>query len=479
MEKGGIIVVESCAIGIIGMAVMGQNFALNIARKGFRVAVFNRTPKRTQEFYQTRVKGEPIRPTYDLSEFVRALERPRKVLLMVKAGEAVDEFIKALFPFLEKGDLIIDGGNSFFRDTDRRLKEVESQKLLFLGMGISGGEYGALHGPSLMPGGHKEGYELVQDILEKAAAQVDDGPCCTYLGPGSCGHFVKMVHNGIEYAFMEAIAEIYDLLRKVFGLQAEAIAEIFSTFNALPHLNSYLVEITEKVLRYRDSEAGEPLVDLILDAAEQKGTGKWTAQVALDLGIPTPTITHSVVARSLSSFKNERTRIAQYLSSPSKTLSWSPDLLIPLADALYLAELAAFSEGFHLLCEASQAFNYNLNLPEIARIWKGGCILRALLLERIQKALLTDDVFPLFATQEFRRDVEEKLPALRKVCTLGMEYGVPLPALSSALAYFDSWRSASLPANLIQAQRDYFGAHTYRRIDKEGVFHTEWGVNGL
>lgn len=469
----------SCVIGIIGMAVMGQNFALNIARKGFKVAVFNRTPKRTQEFQKTRVKGEPIYPTYDLSEFVHALERPRKVLLMVKAGEAVDEFMKTLFPLLEKGDLIIDGGNSFFRDTDRRLKEAESRELLFLGMGISGGEYGALHGPSLMPGGHKKGYELVQDVLEKAAAQVDDGPCCTYLGPGSCGHFVKMVHNGIEYAFMEAIAEVYDLLRKVFGLQAEAIAEIFHRFNALPHLNSYLVEITEKVLRYRDPEIGKPLVDLILDAAEQKGTGKWTAQVALDFGIPTPTITHSVIARSLSSFKNERIQIAQCFSPSSKTLSWSSELFVPFADALYLAELAAFSEGFHLLREASQVLNYNLNLPETARIWKGGCILRALLLERIQKALLLDDTPLLFAMQEFRHDVEEKLPTLRKVCTLGIEYGVTLPALSSTLAYFDSWRSALLPANLTQAQRDYFGAHTYRRIDKEGVFHTEWEVNVL
>lgn len=467
---------EPCAIGIIGMAVMGQNLALNIARKGFRVAVFNRTPERTKEFYETKVKDEPIRPTYDLSGFVEALERPRKILLMVKAGEAVDAFLKALFPFLEKGDLIIDGGNSFFRDTDRRLKEAESRGFLFLGMGISGGEYGALHGPSLMPGGHKEGYELVRDILEKAAAQVPDGPCCTYLGPGSCGHFVKMVHNGIEYAFMEAIAEIYDLLRKVFGLETEAIADTFHRFNTLPSLNSYLVEITENVLRYKDQETGQYLVDLILDAAEQKGTGKWTAQVALDLGIPTPTIAHSVMARSLSFFKNERMQIAQRFSSSAKPLSWSPDFLTLLADALYLAELAAFSEGFHLLGEASRSLSYNLNLSEIARIWKGGCILKALLLERIQKALSSPDTPLLFATSEFQNEVKEKLPALREVCTLGATHGVPLPVLSSALAYFDSWRAASLPANLIQAQRDYFGAHTYRRIDKEGVFHTEWEV---
>lgn len=461
-------------MGIIGLAVMGQNLALNIARKGFKVAVFNRTAARTREFCETKVKNEPILPTYDLSEFVAALSRPRKILLMVKAGEAVDEFLKSLFPLLEEGDLVIDGGNSFFRDTDRRLKEAESRGLLFLGMGISGGEYGALHGPSLMPGGHKKGYELVRGILERAAAQVADGPCCTYLGPGSCGHFVKMVHNGIEYAFMGAIAEVYDILRKVFGLSAEEAAGVFQEFNSLPFLNSYLVEITEKVLRYRDPETGRPLVDCILDAAEQKGTGKWTAQVALDFGIPTPTIAQSVMARSLSSFKNKRVQIASLLPSPQAKSSWSSESFNSLANALYLAELAAFSEGFHLLREASQTLGYNLNLPEIARIWKGGCILRALLLERIQKALSTPDAPLLFATEEFRSDVAEKLPDLRKVCTLGVEYGVPLSVLSSALAYFDSWRSALLPANLIQAQRDYFGAHTFRRVDREGVFHIEW-----
>ncbi|MCX7730137.1 MAG: NADP-dependent phosphogluconate dehydrogenase, partial [Candidatus Caldatribacterium sp.] len=396
--------------------------------------------------------------------------------LMVKAGKAVDEFIQALFPLLEEGDLVIDGGNSFFQDTDRRLKEAESRGILFLGMGISGGEHGALYGPSLMPGGHRKGYELVQDILEKTAAQVADGPCCAYLGPGSCGHFVKMVHNGIEYAFMEAIAEIYDLLRKIFGLQAEAIADVFHRFNTLPSLNSYLVEITEKVLRYKDPETGKHLVDLILDAAEQKGTGKWTAQVALDLGIPLFTITHSVMTRSLSSFKNERMQIAQRIFSPARTRSWSSDLFTLLADALYLTELVAFSEGFHLLGEASRAFDYQLNLPEVARIWKGGCILKASLLERIQKALSLCDAPLLFATSEFQEEVGNKLSALRSVCALGFEHGVPLPALSSALAYLDAWRSVSLPANLIQAQRDYFGAHTYRRIDKGGVFHTEWEV---
>lgn len=468
---------ESCAIGIIGMAVMGQNFALNIARKGFPVAVFNRTPARTREFVERKVKGEPIYPAYDLAEFVAALKRPRKVLLMVKAGEAVDEFMQALFPLLEEGDLIIDGGNSFFRDTDRRLKEAESRGILFLGMGISGGEYGALHGPSLMPGGHRKGYDLVQDILERAAAQVDDGPCCTYLGPGSCGHFVKMVHNGIEYAFMGAIAEVYDILRKVFGLCAPEIARIFAQWNTLPHLNSYLVDITAKVLAYEDPETKSPLVDLILDAAEQKGTGKWTSQVALDLGIPTPTITHSVIARSLSSFKNERTQIAPSFPHAATPLSWSKEWATVLSDALYLAELAAFSEGFHLLEEASHVFAYNLNLPEIARIWKGGCILKALLLERIKRALTEHDMPLLFATEEFRNDTATKLPALRKVCALGATEGIPLCVLSSALAYFDSWRSSMLPANLIQAQRDYFGAHTYRRIDREGVFHTEWEVD--
>lgn len=467
---------EACAVGIIGMAVMGQNLALNIARKGFSVAVFNRTSSKTQEFYKKRAQGLPIYPAYDLSSFVALLERPRKIILMVKAGEAVDEFLKALFPLLNGGDLVIDSGNSFFRDTERRIQEAEKRNLLYLGMGISGGEYGALHGPSLMPGGHKEGYDLARSILERAAAQVEDGPCCAYLGPGSCGHFVKMVHNGIEYAFMGAIAEVYDLLRKVFSLTAQEIADIFAEFKASSLLNSYLVDITVKVLRSLDEETGRPLVDLILDQAEQKGTGKWASQVSLDLGIPTPSITHSVITRGLSAFKRERQALARLFSHPTPSLAWSEEYLGLLRDALYLAELFAFSEGFHLLEEGSKTFGYNLDLSEIARIWKGGCILQAVLLGRIQKALQGKDAPLLFATGEFCWEVQEKIPALRKACVLGIEHGVPLPVFCAALSYFDSWRSEHLPANLIQAQRDYFGAHTYRRIDKGGVFHTEWEV---
>ncbi|MGQ9472574.1 MAG: NADP-dependent phosphogluconate dehydrogenase [Candidatus Caldatribacteriaceae bacterium] len=463
----------NCSIGIIGMAVMGQNLALNMARKGFRVAIFNRTGERTQEFVTQRVLGEPIIPTYSLEEFIASLERPRRVLLMVKAGKAVDEFMANLFPLLERGDLLIDGGNSFFQDTERRLKEAEKRKILFLGTGISGGEHGALHGPSIMPGGHREGYLLVQEILEKTAAQVEDGPCCAYLGPGGSGHFVKMVHNGIEYALMQGIAEVYDILRKVYGLSSEEIQSIFTEWSQT-EVASYLIEITSQIFKVKDPHTQKPLVELILDAAEQKGTGKWTSQVAFDLGVPTPVINQAVIARNISSFKEKRVFLSQLWGEKNTaTLPWTQEVKEILHNALFLSMVASFSEGFHLLKMASKEFHYNLNLGEIARIWKGGCILRSLMLSTIQKALQENPPL-LFISPEFASQIKKRLPKTREMVNLATSSGIPVPVLSATLIYFDSWLSPSLPANLLQAQRDFFGAHTYKRIDQSGIFHTTW-----
>lgn len=455
------------------MAVMGQNLALNMARKGFRVAVFNRTGERTQEFVTQRVSREPIVPTYSLEKFITSLERPRRVMLMVKAGKAVDEFIANLFPFLEAGDLLIDGGNSFFQDTERRIKEAEKRKILFLGTGISGGEHGALHGPSIMPGGHREGYFLVQEILEKTAAQVEDGPCCAYLGPGGSGHFVKMVHNGIEYALMQGIAEVYDILRKIYGLPSEEIQSIFAEWSKT-EVASYLIEITSQIFKVKDPHTQKPLVDLILDAAEQKGTGKWTSQVAFDLGVPTPVINQAVIARNISSFKEKRVFLSQLWGEKNNTtLPWTQEAKDMLHNALFLSMVASFSEGFHLLEMASEEFHYNLNLGEIARIWKGGCILRSRMLSAIQKALQENPPL-LFIAPEFASQIKKHLPKTREMVNLAITFGVPVPVLSATLTHFDSWLSPSLPANLLQAQRDFFGAHTYKRIDQPGIFHTIW-----
>lgn len=468
---------QKCDIGIIGMAVMGQNLALNIARKGFSVAVFNRTAEKTRQFFENRVKDEPIYPAYSLEEFIDLLRSPKKVMLMVKAGKPVESFLELLFPLLEAGDLILDGGNSHFQDTERRIAQAEKKGLLYLGVGISGGEEGALNGPSIMPGGHRAGYELVEEILKQAAAQAD-GPCTTYLGPGGAGHFVKMVHNGIEYAIMQAIAECYDLFRKAYQLKAPQIGQIFDQWNQSPNLQSYLLEISSQVLQYQDQETKTPLVDLILDQAEQKGTGKWTSQTAFDLGVPTPTINQSVITRTLSSFSDLRQKTSNLLKPEEKE---GPTYLVGeeearslFSQALFLTELAAFSEGFHLLYQASSELNYHLSLPDIARIWQGGCILQAPLLKRIQAAFKTDSFPLLFATSQFKQEVKDNLQALVQTVTLGAQNNTPLPCLGAALSYYQAWQAETLPTNLIQAQRDYFGAHTYRRIDREGIFHTIW-----
>lgn len=462
-------------IAIIGMAVMGQNLALNIAGKGFPVTVFNRTTETTERFFRERVNGVPIRPTSTLEECIQSLEKPRRVMLMVKAGQAVDTFCQKLYSLLGPGDVIIDGGNSHFTDTNRRVLEAERRGLFYLGTGISGGEEGALSGPSIMPGGHRDAYEAVQNILEKSAAQAEDGPCCTYLGPESAGHFVKMVHNGIEYAFMQAIAECYDLLSRGCGLPAGEIGDIFHEWNATESLGSYLVEITWKILKHRDQETGQPLIDLISDQAEQKGTGKWSSQAALDLGVPIPAITASVVARTLSSYVGFRKMGTTIYQPPVFTFPPRAKLIDSLGHALFLAQTTAFSEGMHLLAEASREFAYRLPLSEVPRIWKGGCIIRSRLLKRFQSAFASQNTTLLIHSPEFRDDISRALDPLREVVATAIYAGIPAPLFSASLGYLDGFCSQRLPSSLIQAQRDFFGAHAFRRIDREGIFHEQWG----
>ena len=462
-------------IGVIGMAVMGQNLALNIESKGFTVAVFNRTAERTREFVEQRARGKRIVPAYTLEEFVDSLERPRKILLMVKAGAPVDAVLEGLFPLLERGDLVIDGGNSHYADTERRLKEAEERGLLYLGTGISGGEYGALHGPSIMAGGHRDGYELVREIFERIAAKGPEGPCCGYFGPGSAGHYVKMVHNGIEYAIMETIAEAYDLMKRGLGMTPDEMAQVFSDWNKR-ELGGYLFEITERILRYKDPETGKPLVELILDTAKQKGTGKWSTQSALDIGTPAPTIAMAVFARIISALKGERVAASEILSGPEPALGVDrEEFLGRLFGAVYLSVIAAYAQGLRQLRDASSEKGYGLDLAEVARVWMAGCIIRSKLLVPIRKAFLENPDLPsLFLAEPFKSAWEEYHGDLRWVTCLAREHGIPTPAMDSALTFVDAYRTARLPANLIQAQRDFFGAHTYQRVDKEGIFHTDW-----
>ncbi|MGB9787746.1 MAG: NADP-dependent phosphogluconate dehydrogenase [Dictyoglomus turgidum] len=462
-------------IGLIGLAVMGQNLALNIARKGFSVSVYNRTPERTKEFIEKRVKEEKIDPYYDLKPFVESLEKPRKIILMVKAGQPVDEMIQELLPYLEPGDLIIDGGNSYFRDTSRRIRELKDKGIFYLGMGVSGGEYGALHGPSLMPGGTKEAYKLVEEMLLKIAAKTEDGPCCTYVGDDSAGHFVKMVHNGIEYAIMELIAEIYDIMRKVLNMPSEEIGKVFESWNN-GELNSFLMEISYKIMRVKDEETGKPLVELILDKAEQKGTGKWTAQTALDLGIPTPTLNMAVEARIISHFKDLRVELSKTLPVSKESISLNrEEILKDLEKALLFGVFISFSQGLWLIDEASKVLNYNIDLSEVLRIWKGGCIIRAKILNFLREIIKENPQNAnLLASEKTVNFLKDKIESVKKISDIGKRSGISLLCLNSALDYYFALATENLPANLIQAQRDFFGAHTYERIDKEGIFHTEW-----
>ncbi|NIA07800.1 MAG: NADP-dependent phosphogluconate dehydrogenase [Actinobacteria bacterium] len=462
-------------IGLVGLAVMGENLALNIESKGFPIAVFNRTTAKTEAFIAGKAKGKNIVGAKTVEEFVGSLEKPRKIILLVKAGEPVDAMINSIVGHLDKGDLLIDGGNSFFKDTARRSEDMASKGILYIGTGVSGGEEGALKGPSIMPGGPKEAYLMVEDILTKISAQVDDGPCCIHIGPGASGHYVKMVHNGIEYGDMQLICEAYDILKSVLGLKAPELSEIFSEWNK-GELDSYLIEITAAVLARKDDDTGKPLVDIILDKAGQKGTGKWTSQSALDLGVPTPTINSAVVARTMSAFKDQRVAASKILSGP--TANYTPDkagLIQAVREALYASKITSYAQGMALLREANKEYGWNLNYGQIARIWKGGCIIRAKFLDLIKQAYQRNADLPnLLIDKFFSEAVTSRQDNWRMVVKLAVDSGVPVPAISGSLAYFDSYRRERLPANLIQAQRDYFGAHTYERLDKPGSFHTEW-----
>jgi 6-phosphogluconate dehydrogenase len=461
-------------IGLIGLAVMGENLALNIEEKGFPIAVFNRTVARVDEFV-ARHPGKRIQGCRSLPELVAAVERPRRIILLVKAGEAVDAMIAALRPLLEPDDILVDGGNSWFQDTERRARELEPANIRYVGMGVSGGEEGARHGPSLMPGGPPEAYERLSPVLTRIAAQVADGPCVTHIGPGGAGHYVKMVHNGIEYGDMQLIAEAYDLLRHRGGLDAPALHEVFARWNT-GELQSYLIEITADIFTRIDESTERPLVDVILDTAGQKGTGKWTSQNALDVGAAIPTINAAVEARILSALKSERAAASMLLRGPQPAPVADRAAFIDAVEhALYAAKVCSYAQGMSLLRLASAEYHYDLSLAEIARIWKGGCIIRAALLDKIQRAFQRNPSLPnLLVDEEFRAEIAARQEPWRSVVAQAVAAGIPCLAMSASLGYFDMYRRERLPANLIQAQRDYFGAHTYQRIDREGTFHTEW-----
>ena len=464
------------SFGVIGLAVMGENIALNVERNGFPIAVYNRSREKTDAFMAHRAPGRNVRAAFSLEQFVASLERPRKILVMVQAGKPVDAVIQQLKPLLQEGDIIIDGGNSWFEDTDRRTQELEPIGLRYIGMGVSGGEEGALNGPSLMPGGTRSSYEYLSPIFNKIAAQVDDGPCVTYIGPGGSGHYVKMVHNGIEYGDMQLIAEAYDLLKNVAGLNAAQLHEVFAQWNTTDELNSFLIEITANIFPYVDPDTNIPRVDLIVDAAGQKGTGRWTVQTALELGVAIPTITAAVNARILSSIRDERIAASKIITGPNAKYGGDIAAFVNMVrDALYCSKICSYAQGMALLSTASKTYNWELNLGEMARIWKGGCIIRAGFLNKIKKAFDENPALPnLLLAPEFKQTILDRQAAWREVIVTAAKLGIPVPAFSASLDYFDSYRRDRLPQNLTQAQRDYFGAHTYKRTDKEGSFHTEW-----
>ncbi|CAK6481274.1 6-phosphogluconate dehydrogenase, NADP(+)-dependent, decarboxylating (plasmid) [Peribacillus frigoritolerans] len=463
-------------IGVIGLAVMGKNLALNIESRGHSVSVYNRSSEKTEEFLKNEADGKNFFGAKSTEEFVHSLEKPRKILLMVKAGEPTDATIDSLKPYLEKGDILIDGGNTFFQDTIRRNKELEGTGIHFIGTGVSGGEEGALKGPSIMPGGQKEAYELVEPILKEISAKVEGDSCCTYIGPNGAGHYVKMVHNGIEYGDMQLISEAYFIMKQVLGLSAQELHEVFAEWNK-GELDSYLIEITADIFTKVDKETGKPLVDLILDTAGQKGTGKWTSQSALDLGVSLPIVTESVFARFISALKEERVKASKLLKGPEeKTYEGNGEELIEaVRKALYMSKICSYAQGFAQMRSASEEYDWNLRYGDIAMIFRGGCIIRAQFLQKIKDAYDRDPNLPnLLLDSYFKEIVESYQSALRQVLAMAIERGIAVPSFSSALSYYDSYRTDTLPANLIQAQRDYFGAHTYQRVDKEGIFHTEW-----
>ena len=467
---------QGCDIGLIGLGVMGRNLVLNMADQGFLVAVYNRTTGKTREFIEKEIGSRDIRGGYNLKEFTSLLRKPRAILLLVKAGPPVDAVIEELLSYLEPGDLLIDGGNSCFRDTNRRSKSLAEKGFLYLGMGISGGEYGARRGPSMMPGGSKEAYERVLSILEATAAKVDGEPCVTFLGFTSAGHYVKMVHNGIEYGLMELITETYDLMKRGLGLTNDELHVVYNKWNQ-GELKSYLIEITAQIFLQRDDKTDKRLIDMILDEAKQKGTGKWTSWGAMDLQVPTPTVDAAVMMRDLSGYKVERKIAAQMIHGPKTIFKGNRDRFISqLRNALYASMIITYTQGMALLKQASNAYGYGLNLEAVARIWRGGCIIRAALLEDIRTSYQKQPgLVNLLMDPHLSEEVMARQGDLREVVSVAANLGLPAPGLMVSLAYFDGYRSAWLPANLMQAQRDYFGAHTYERVDEMGVFHTQWG----
>ena len=467
---------NQCDIGLIGLAVMGENLALNLESKGFSVAVFNRTTEVTEKFAAGRAKGKNIHPTRTMEEFVAALKKPRIAMMMIKAGKPVDIVISEIAPLLERGDVLIDGGNSLFTDTQRRGKELEGKGIHFVGMGVSGGEEGALKGPSLMPGGSRESWDIIAPIFRKIAAQVDGEPCCRYMGPDGAGHYVKMVHNGIEYGDIQLICEAYAILKDILGMQAAELADVFAEWNK-GELDSYLIQITSEIFRKIDPDTGKPLVDMILDKAGQKGTGIWTLQSAIRQSVVISTINAAVEARVVSAQKEERVAASKILPQPRilKFKANRPRFIDAIRDALYASKIVSYAQGMELLRSGSTGYKWNLNLSDIATIWRGGCIIRAKFLNRIVEAYQRDmALHNLLLDKYFTRIIRKAQRNWRVAVSAAIKHGVAVPAFSASLAYFDSYRSGRLPANLLQAQRDFFGAHTYERIDKPGVFHTEW-----
>ncbi|MGO4544967.1 NADP-dependent phosphogluconate dehydrogenase [Paenibacillus sp. 2TAB23] len=465
-------------IGVIGLAVMGKNLALNMESKGFSVALYNRSPEKTNELL-AEAEGKNVVGTFSLEQFVQSLETPRKILIMVKAGQATDDTIDQLVPYLDQGDILIDGGNAYFPDTQRRNKDLQAKGFRFIGAGVSGGEEGALKGPAIMPGGQQDAYELVEPILTAISAKVNGDACSTYIGGDGAGHYVKMVHNGIEYGDMQLIGEAYQLLKDVLNLSTSELHDIFSEWNR-GELDSYLIEITADIFAKTDPETGKPMVDVILDSAGQKGTGKWTSQSSLDLGVPLSIITESVFARFLSAMKEERVAASKLLNGPS-TSSYDGDpkaFIEAVRKALYTSKIASYAQGFAQMRAASDEYDWNLNYGSISMIFRGGCIIRAGILQNIKDAYdKNPGLKNLFLDDYFKGVVESYQDAWRSVIATAVTRGIPVPAFSSALAYYDSYRSERLPANLLQAQRDYFGAHTFERLDQKGSFHFQWMDN--